>query len=348
MAEQFSTPKSYKNFFSTTLTQQLNSSGVGDYNVYLADDPVDSEVWLVVEPSATNTREIIRAWRPSGAWAGYVVTNDTNRGLTGANAALTHISGSVVEMRNVAQLHGRQEIFIERLKYGYVEAAGTTGLALKIAPFFGEISSARIAYTGTTHYAGISPVDGSSFTGSDTQTVTNNATNYVELDTSGVIHINQVGWTDAASPRKRLAIVTASGGNITATVDTREFGNTGATGVASLTKTGDSTKLTGDVTLTEGTNVSISRSGNQLIINAATTGTTTSFLQEVPTGTINGANTTFTVSHAPAAAQSLILYVDGIKVPYGAGAGKYTVSGTTITTGTAPATGQTLDCLIMY
>ena len=64
--------------------------------------------------------------------------------------------------------------------------------------------------------------------------------------------------------------------------------------------------------------------------------------QEVPTGTVDGSNTTFTLAHTPWAGANLVLFLDRGPVPQGAGAGKYTLSGATITMGTAPQLGQTL------
>jgi len=65
------------------------------------------------------------------------------------------------------------------------------------------------------------------------------------------------------------------------------------------------------------------------------------FTQEIPSGTINGSNVTFTLAFTPTTSPSVILYLDGITLIQGGGQ-DYTISGATITMATAPATGQKL------
>lgn len=65
-------------------------------------------------------------------------------------------------------------------------------------------------------------------------------------------------------------------------------------------------------------------------------GSTTSY-SEVPSGTVNGSNTTFTLSHTPASSSGVIVLLDGINQYNGV---DYTVSGNTITFTAAPATGS--------
>ncbi len=61
---------------------------------------------------------------------------------------------------------------------------------------------------------------------------------------------------------------------------------------------------------------------------------------EVPTGTINGVNATFTVAHTVSPAASLKLFKNGQELI--AGGADYTLATATITMVTAPATGDTL------
>ena len=61
-------------------------------------------------------------------------------------------------------------------------------------------------------------------------------------------------------------------------------------------------------------------------------------IQEVPGGSINGTNTTFTLSFTPSAAAALIIAIDGVIIP----STEYTYSGTTLTLATAPVVGQTI------
>lgn len=64
-------------------------------------------------------------------------------------------------------------------------------------------------------------------------------------------------------------------------------------------------------------------------------------VQEVPSGTINGSNVTFTLANTPPANSTVTLFLDGM-IEFQGGGLDYTISGATITMVTAPATGQTL------
>ena len=66
-------------------------------------------------------------------------------------------------------------------------------------------------------------------------------------------------------------------------------------------------------------------------------------IREVPSGTINGVNTSFTLAVAPNPAGTEQLFLNGILQNVGAG-NDYTISGNTITFITAPPTGSTLLC----
>lgn len=61
--------------------------------------------------------------------------------------------------------------------------------------------------------------------------------------------------------------------------------------------------------------------------------------QEVPSGTVNGSNVTFSTTYAAVAANTVLLYLDGLLLTQSV---DYTYSGSTITMTTAPAVGQTL------
>jgi hypothetical protein len=67
---------------------------------------------------------------------------------------------------------------------------------------------------------------------------------------------------------------------------------------------------------------------------------------EVPTGTINGSTTAFTLAHTPSPALSLACYNNGIE-QRAAGA-DYTLATATITYGVAPPTGTTIVCSYRY
>lgn len=67
--------------------------------------------------------------------------------------------------------------------------------------------------------------------------------------------------------------------------------------------------------------------------------------KQVPSGTVNGSNTAFTISFAPVSSDSLELYLDGLMLELTT---DYSVSGTSITMVTAPAVGQTLYASFQY
>ena len=74
---------------------------------------------------------------------------------------------------------------------------------------------------------------------------------------------------------------------------------------------------------------------------------TTNFADsETPSGTVNGVNTAFTLANTPSPATSLIFTVNGqVMSPVGV---DFTLSGTTITTVTAPPTGSVLRAWYRY
>ncbi len=66
------------------------------------------------------------------------------------------------------------------------------------------------------------------------------------------------------------------------------------------------------------------------------------FVQETPSGTVNGTNTTFTLSETPASASALVLTIDGVTTTL------YTLTGSTITMNTAPTLGQILSATYVH
>lgn len=69
----------------------------------------------------------------------------------------------------------------------------------------------------------------------------------------------------------------------------------------------------------------------------------TTINQAVPTGTINGSNTSFTLGFTPNASSNVVCYLNGLMQQQGSG-NDYTISGTAITYLTAPPTGSKLLC----
>ena len=82
-------------------------------------------------------------------------------------------------------------------------------------------------------------------------------------------------------------------------------------GVHSIFKTGDS-QVVGDVELSPGAGITITRVGNKFTIDGTTAAVG---YQEVPGGPVNGVNDTFgPLSQTPASAESIIVFVDGLPV----------------------------------
>lgn len=86
-----------------------------------------------------------------------------------------------------------------------------------------------------------------------------------------------------------------------------------------------------------GTNATFEEIGGTDTIPASIIGIVPKF--EVPSGTINGSNTAFTLSSTPVASASVCIFLDGIAQQNGT---DYTVSGTSITFLFAPATGSVM------
>lgn len=92
--------------------------------------------------------------------------------------------------------------------------------------------------------------------------------------------------------------------------------------------------------------------GNLQTVNLPTNviagGVTVNFEDEVPAGTINGTNTVFTLTQDPNPDDSVALFLDGVRLVQGTGTNEYTVSGTSITIGFPPVTGQSLFAHYRY
>jgi hypothetical protein len=118
----------------------------------------------------------------------------------------------------------------------------------------------------------------------------------------------------------------------------------GGTGATAITGTGNnvlsiSPALTGSPTTpTQTANDNSTKIASTAYVDAKA-GTQSIIDGEVPAGTINGSNVTFTLASTPAT-NSLALYKNGIRLK--AGGADYTLSGATITFVTAPPTGAVL------
>jgi hypothetical protein len=101
-------------------------------------------------------------------------------------------------------------------------------------------------------------------------------------------------------------------------------------------------------TITQGSGITITNGAGTITIAASASGLGTSnfVTREVPTGTINGSNATFTLANTPTAGTEHV-FVNGVLQNVGAG-NDYTISTTTITfqSGAIPQTGDVV--LVSY
>ncbi len=188
--------RNFDNFLITSLSQGIAFTGTG--NIYLDVLPTDTNGWLVINPSSTNKREILY-YRAKGAT--YVtVTLAADRGI-GGTTAQTHSQGAEVRMNVTAEMLEEYSFAIQPIIKGLVTDAG--GLNIAVAAWDGEIGGIQINYAGTVSFA-----------------VTDNQTNYVELDNTGTLSSNITGFT---AGKKRLATVVAAAADITSITDKRQF-----------------------------------------------------------------------------------------------------------------------------
>lgn len=107
-------------------------------------------------------------------------------------------------------------------------------------------------------------------------------------------------------------------------------------GVHALLKDGDLTQLLGNVKLKEGQNITLTVDSLNNLIEIAATVTGVGY-QEVPTGVVNGSNTTFgPLTYVPTNADSILVFVDGLQVDKT----DWSLVGLSIVFGTAPSLGQ--------
>lgn len=137
--------------------------------------------------------------------------------------------------------------------------------------------------------------------------------------------------------------VTTSGSNATTVVSTHITGGTN-TDLAVFNSTGNIVPYGGASTCTGANVVQTITAAGGVTCLATLVGTFAD--NEVPTGTINGANTTFTLAHTPSPALSLNCFLNGVQ-QRAAGA-DFTLATATLTYGTAPLTGATLVCNYRY
>jgi hypothetical protein len=137
------------------------------------------------------------------------------------------------------------------------------------------------------------------------ESITQAAHNWISyIDTSGVPHQSQPNYTDLAGV----------------------LPNPGASSLGGI----ESITCSAGQALT-----AISTSG----VPTCTAETGSNLNQGAPSGSINGSNTTFTLSPTPTTSSNVVVYLNGVMQQQGSG-NDYTISGATITYLTAPPTGS--------
>ena len=112
-------------------------------------------------------------------------------------------------------------------------------------------------------------------------------------------------------------------------------GGSGGGGGGSGTVTGPSSSTNGDIAIFSGTTGTIIADSG---VNINSLPIVTPF-SEIPTGTINSSNVTFTLAHTPAVSAGVQVVLDGVTQYNGT---DFSVTGNTITFVTAPTTGSSI------
>ena len=151
----------------------------------------------------------------------------------------------------------------------------------------------------------------------------------------------------AGKIRNNNVINTYAGGTITVADDTTSYIEVNGSGTVSTNTTGYTVDRFPIATVVAASGDITSVTDNRTWATIVNNATASSFAtREVPTGTINGSNTAFTLANTPVAG-SETLYLNGVVQNSGAG-NDYTISGAAITYLTAPSTGDILLASYRY
>ncbi len=150
------------------------------------------------------------------------------------------------------------------------------------------------------------------------------------FDTSGTRHTYAGGTLTMTGSATNYVYLLAS--NCALTQNTSGYPATGIMPIATITATSTITVRVDDRTFFGGSGAA---------------GASTNFVvREVPSGTINGSNTAFTLAHTPISG-SEVCALNGLEQTSGGG-NDYTISSANITYSFGPATGDTLWCSYRY
>jgi len=190
---------SFDDFLETTISAGHDIITTGDVDVYLSDMPGKSTGWLVLDSANESKKEIVY-YHAKGA--DYVSVKAINRGL-GGTTATTHTAGVAVQCNVVGDMFNGAYEILKRITGGYVSKLASTGLYVYITEWKGYIGGTYYTYAGS----GISG-----------ELLTDSATNYIYLDSSGALTISTSSFPTDGSAYIMLAEVVTSGGSVS-TID---------------------------------------------------------------------------------------------------------------------------------
>lgn len=211
----------------------------------------------------------------------------------------------------------------------------TTAITFTEVPTSPILAGTGLTKTGSTINA--NATDTSITMNADDFAVNNNTTG--GLETSTGVRIKLDSTTDGYA-----TISTGANGARVVSVKNANVATDAAIAFSKLATLASANILVGNGS---GVATSVAMSGDVTISNAGVTTVDAAFVKnadivtrEVPSGAINGANTSFSLANTPVAGTET-LYLNGLEQNVG-GAADYTISGATITYNTAPTTGDIL------
>lgn len=332
---------------------------------------INTAVTVDLNTSQTLTNKSIVATQLTGTLAAAQFPALTGDVTTTAGALGTTIANSAVTLAKMANLAANSVI-----GNATGSAATPTAVPMTSSPTASTVvyrdgnanaqannfidSATTIVTAGTTTTLTVASTKTQQFTGSTTQTVVMpNATTlavgtqyYVTNRSTGAVTVNMNGGsllqTIAASAYALFTLI--SNGTAAGTWDAA-YNAGGGAGTVTTVSVVNANGFSGTVAnagttpaITMQTTVTGLLKGNGTAISAATAGTDfmapSSFVtRETPTGSVNGANVTFTLANTPIAGTECV-YLNGLlQEP---GGNDYSITTNTITFVTAPATGDRL------
>jgi hypothetical protein len=242
------------------------------------------------------------------------------------------------------------------LTLGNLTDAGTDGITVTggTSSVVGSGTSLSQHVADTTHNGYLSSTDWNTFNGKQSTLTLGNLT---DVGTDGITVTGGTGSVVGSGTSVSQHVSDSTHNGYLSSTDWSTFNGKQAAGNYITTLTGDvtasgpgssaATLATVNSNVGSFTNASITVNAKGLVTAASSGTASPTPTQEVPSGTVNGSNTSFTLAHTPSASSTLVLSADGMI--YTQGAGKdYTISGATITFSVAPTLGQVLWAVYSY